>query len=330
MNVQQIIGADLSKRSIDLASYQYQTHLKIENSPAGFKRFAKWLHQQNLNPKEVLVVMEHTGYYSYCFEQFLQEKNICFAKVPALAITKSLGLIRGKTDKTDAARIALYGFEKQHLLSPCLPQSPQLLRLQMLHSTRHQLVKQKAAMLCAIEEYQHIGILSKTDPIIKSQLAVIDSIDKQVDKLESEIETLINQDEDLHKNYNLLVSIKGVGKVVATAMIIKTANFTRFKKPKKFACFCGIAPFEHTSGTSIRGKTRVSHLADKEMKALLHLSAQTAIKNDKELRMFYLRKTENGKPKMSTLNIVCNKIVSRMFAVIKRQTPYIEYNLQVA
>ena len=329
MNVQQIIGADLSKRSIDLASYQCQTHLKIENSPAGFKRFVKWLHQQKINPGKAMIVMEHTGLYSYWFERFLQKEHICFTKVPALAITRSLGLIRGKTDKADAARIALYGFEKQHLLSPCLPQSPQLLRLQILHSTRHRLVKQKTAMLCALEEYGHIGI-RKTDPIIKSQLAVIDTIDKQVDKLESEIETLIIKDEDLQKTYNLLVSIKGVGKVVATAMIIKTVNFTRFKKPKKFACFCGIAPFEHTSGTSIRGKTRVSHLADKEMKALLHLSAQTAIKNDKELRRFYLRRTENGKPKMSTLNIVCNKIVSRMFAVIKRQTPYIEYNLQVA
>jgi transposase len=329
MNVQQIIGADLSKASIDLASYQCQTHLKIDNSPDGFKRFEKWLKQQKINPGETLVVMEHTGLYSYWFEHFLQKQNISFTKVPALAITRSLGMIRGKTDKIDAARIALYGFEKQHLLSPTLPQNPQLLRLQMLHTTRHQLVKQKTAMLCAIEEYQFVGI-SKSDPIIKSQLVVINTIDKQIDKLNQEMEKLINQDEDLQKNYKLLVSIKGVGKVVATAMIIKTSNFTRFRKAKKFACFCGIAPFEHTSGTSIRGKTRVSHLADKEMKSLLHLSAQTAVKNDKELRSFYLRKTEIGKPKMSTLNIVCNKIVSRMFAVIKRQTPYIEYNLQTA
>jgi transposase len=184
-------------------------------------------------------------------------------------------------------------------------------------------------MLCAMEEYQHLGI-SKTDTIIKSQQAVINTIDKQVDTLNKEMDKLISEDDHLQKNYNLLISIKGVGKVVAIAMIIKTANFTRFKKPKKFACFCGIAPFEHTSGTSIRGKTRVSHLADKEMKALLHLSAQTAIKNDKELRTFYLRKTESGKSKMSTLNIVCNKIVSRMFAIIKRQTPFIEYNLKAA
>jgi transposase len=329
MNVQQIIGADVSKTSIDLASYQCQTHLKIDNTADGFKRFEKWLTQHKINPAQTLVVMEHTGLYSYWFEHFLQKQNISFTKVPALAITKSLGMIRGKTDKIDAARIALYGFEKQHLLSPTLPQNPQLLRLQMLHSTRHHLVKQKAAMLCAVEEYEFVGI-RKTDPIIKSQLAVINTIDKQIDELNQEMETLINQDEGLRKNYKLLISIKGVGKVVATAMIIKTSNFTRFRKAKKFACFCGIAPFEHTSGTSIRGKTRVSHLADKEMKSLLHLSAQTAVKNDKELRRFYLRKTENGKPKMSTLNIVCNKIVSRMFAVIKRQTPYIEYNLQAA
>ena len=132
------------------------------------------------------------------------------------------------------------------------------------------------------------------------------------------------------KNHFLLQSIKGVGKVLATAIIIKTRNFIRFTNARKFACFCGTAPFEHTSGTSIKGRTRDSHLADKQMKTLLDLSAKTAIQYDKELREYYLKRTEKGKPKMSTINIVRNKILYRMFAVIKRQTPFIENYLQAA
>jgi len=74
----------------------------------------------------------------------------------------------------------------------------------------------------------------------------------------------------------------------------------------------------------------VSHLADKQMKTLMDLSAKSAIQYDKELRDYYLKRIENGKSKMSTINIVRNKILYRMFAVIKRQTPFIENYLQTA
>ena len=132
------------------------------------------------------------------------------------------------------------------------------------------------------------------------------------------------------ENFYLLQSIKGVGKVVTLAVIIKTHNFTRFDNARKFACFCGTAPFEHSSGTSIKKKSRVSHLADKQMKSLLDLSAKSAIQYDKELREYYLKRTEAGKSKMSTINVVRNKILYRMFAVIKRQTPFLENYLQTA
>ena len=79
--------------------------------------------------------------------------------------------------------------------------------------------------------------------------------------------------------------------MLALTVIIKTRNFTRFTNARKFACFCGTAPFEHSSGTSIRKKTRVSHLADKQMKTLLDLSAKSAIQYDKELREYYLKRT---------------------------------------
>jgi transposase len=118
--------------------------------------------------------------------------------------------------------------------------------------------------------------------------------------------------------------------VTATAAIVKTGNFTQFRDARKFACYCGIAPFEHSSGKSIRGKARISHLADKEMKTLLHQSAKCAIQFDKELKSFYERRLAMGKSKKSTINIVRNKILYRMFSVIKRQTPFVEAYLQTA
>jgi len=329
MKVQHIIGADLSKKSIDLVCHLLKSHVQIENTITGFKDLMQWFKHQKVNASKTMIVMEHTGLYSYCFEKFLHQHQIPFCKVNALTIKRSMGLVRGKTDKLDAARIAAYGYEKKDKLTIDVPASDSLRRLQMLHSTRERLVRHRASLICSIKEYKCIGISDK-DVIMQTQLQLIKNFDKQIEKLMIEIETIIENQKALKQNFRLLQSIRGVGKVVALVTIIKTHNFTRFANARKFACFCGTAPFPHDSGTSIKKRTRVSHLADKQMKSLLDLSAKSAIQYDKELREYYLKRTEGGKSKMSTINVVRNKILYRMFAVIKRQTPFLENYLQAA
>lgn len=327
--IQHIIGADLSKKTIDLYCYNTKVAIQIGNNIHGFKQLLKWLKQQEINYFQTMIVMEHTGLYSFCFEDFLHREQIRFTKVSALAIKRSLGLIRGKSDRTDAARIACYGFEKQAALTAEPPAHKDLQRLQMLNATREHLVKQKAGLLNAAKEYENIG-LSKQDLVMQTHQRLIRQIAKEIEKLEAEMDAIIEREPALKKNYQLLTTIKGVGRILAITTLIKTKNFTRFTNARKFACFCGTAPFEHTSGTSIKGRTKVSHLADKRMKAILDLAAKSAIQHDKELRQYYLKRVEIGKPKMSTINIVRNKIIYRMFAVIKRQTPFVENYLQVA
>lgn len=327
--VQHIIGADLAKKSIDLSCHLLKSHIQIENTEQGYKQLIEWLNKQKINLSTAMIVMEHTGLYSFGFEAFLHQQQILFVKVNALAIKRSLGLVRGKTDQIDAARIAAYGYEKREQLIPDRLLDDSLKRLQMLYSTRERLVKHRAALICAIKEYRHIGIQEK-DLILQSQLKIVKELDKQIEQLEKETESIIENQETLQQNFRLLTSIKGVGKVLALASIIKTNNFTRFDTARKFACFCGTAPFEHSSGTSIKGRTRVSHLADKKMKTLLDLSAKSAIQHDKELKEYYLKRIGMGKSKMSTINIVRNKILYRMFAVIKRQTPFIQDYLMAA
>lgn len=325
-NLQYIIGADLSKRTIDLF---FRSHLQIQNNSCGFKQMLKWIKEQGINTSEVMIVMEHTGLYSYLFEDFLHRHQIAFSKVSALAVKRSFGLVRGKSDKIDARRLAGYGLEKREKLTIETKLSKELQRLQLLHSTRERLVKQKAAILNSLKEYRNIGLSAK-DPIIKIQMNLVRQLEKGIEKLQTEMDAIIEKSPSIKQNQNLLVSIIGVGKVLSVATIIKTRNFTRFPNARKFACYCGTAPFEHTSGTSIRGRTKVSHLADKSMKTLLDLSAKSAIQYDKELREYYLRRTANGKPKMSTINIVRNKILYRMFAVVKRQTPFVPNYPQAA
>jgi transposase len=105
----QILGADLSKSTIDLFYDGSQSHIKIKNTAAGFKELLHWLTVHKINLRSIVLVMECTGLYSFHFENFLHTHHIRFAKVNALAIKRSLGLIRGKNDKIDARRIARYG-----------------------------------------------------------------------------------------------------------------------------------------------------------------------------------------------------------------------------
>ena len=108
-------------------------------------------------------------------------------------------------------------------------------------------------------------------------------------------------------------------------LIAYTNAFTKFNDTRKFASFCGIAPFPNSSGTSIKGRTKVSHLANKKIKSLLDLCAKSAIQSNPEMKNYYQKRIEQGKNKMSTINIIRNKILSRVFAVVKRQTPYVDF-----
>ncbi len=105
--------------------------------------------------------------------------------------------------------------------------------------------------------------------------------------------------------------------------IIYTRNFTSITNSKAFASYCGVAPFEHSSGSSIRGRTSVSHHGNKKLKALLNNGAWQAVRFDHEIRGYYDRKVADGKHKLSVVNAVKNKMISRVFAVVKRGTPYV-------
>ena len=110
-------------------------------------------------------------------------------------------------------------------------------------------------------------------------------------------------------------------------MIINTNEFKNITDPRKYACYCGIAPFEQSSGSSLF-KSRVSHLANKNAKKAIHLGAMSVVTCSGELKEYYYRKIAEGKPKMAVLNAVRNKIIHRVFACVRRMEPYkIDYKM---
>ena len=155
-------------------------------------------------------------------------------------------------------------------------------------------------------------------------MELIRVLSENIKVIEHEMMQYIKVDEDINITYKNLTTIKGVGMIVAIALITSTNNFQSFDNWRQFACYAGIAPFEHQSGTSYRGKTRISTLGNRHLKTLLSQAAASSIQFNPEMKIYYQRRVSEGKNKMSTLNIIRNKIVSRMFAIAKRQTPYVD------
>ena len=133
---------------------------------------------------------------------------------------------------------------------------------------------------------------------------------------------LIKEDEKLNRMYQIITSINGIGFVTSSYILVTTNEFININDPKKFACYSGVVPFGHTSGTSIRGKNRVSHIANKTIKALLHLSALSTLNTPGEIQDYYKRKIAEGKNKMSIINAIRNKLILRIFPCIKQNREY--------
>ncbi len=134
---------------------------------------------------------------------------------------------------------------------------------------------------------------------------------------------MLSQDKELSRIYKLLITIPGIGHITAVMLMCCTNLFTLCSSGKQLACYCGVAPFDHQSGISIKGKHRVHKMANKELKRLLHLCALTVIRHKQEFKLYYERKKQEGKHAMCILNAIRNKIVLRVFAVVKNDRPYV-------
>jgi transposase len=311
------IGIDVSSATLDITVKQEQSHnYQIKNDS---KEIAKFF--RGFNDEQTLVALENTGRYNWALYEVLATIKCRVYVFNPFHLKNSLGLVRGKTDKIDAKRICAY-LEKNYADYPIWkPSSPLIKRLKILLSERESRIKNKRRSLSQLHSLKVVKDPDLDLPI-KLQQEQIRQQDEQIKLLEKEIEKLIKSDEQLKTQSKLIRSVPGVGKVLAWLILAKTEGFTVITEAKKLACYAGVVPFEHQSGTSIRGKTRVSTYADKYLKTILHLGAMSAIRLDNDLRTYYLRKVAEGKNKMSVLNAVRNKMIQRIFAVIRNEKEY--------
>jgi transposase len=325
MQFKWFVGIDISKVTFDVTLFdkmlqKKSAHQVFDNKQKGFDAFMKWQKSQGVQTKELLICMEHTGVYGNDLAVYLANKQIAFSMVSPLHIKRSLGLTRGKNDKVDSFLIARFCYlHREELQLTKLPLIA-IQKLRGLLNERERLVKMRATEKQVLKELKTQNSSTSQERII-ARLAYFDN---DIKLIESEIDQIIQSETTLKRNYDLIRSVIGIGMVNAVLFIIYSNNFEGFTDARKYACYGGIAPFENRSGTSLRGKTQVSHLANKRIKVNLGNGARSAVQNDPELRLYYERKAKEGKEHGVIMNAIKFKLITRVFAVVNRGTPFVK------
>lgn len=326
------VGADISKDKINFALRflnDYLLEKEVENTTSCLNKFIK--HVQSLvksiakdkkSEYSIEFVMEHTGIYGNLLMECLAGHKVTMYVVAGLEIKNSTGISRGKNDKIDAKRIADYGVRFADKLKPYTLCDKTLTELKGLNTLRAQMVRIKAQLSQTtddIKKFQSKDFHKKTEEI---KGPVQNEINETIEKIETQMLELIKSDESIYDNYKISQSVPGVGKVVAIAFICATNNFTKFDSSKALGSYCGVVPFGKESG-KYKGKDKVSPIANKTLKTLLHLGAVASIGGKNAFAAYYQRKiTEDKKNKMLAINNVRNKILKTLFACIKNKTKY--------
>ena len=169
-----------------------------------------------------------------------------------------------------------------------------------------------------------------SEQVSNNQSAAVRALKDDLEGVEGQLEKLVSMDNELKHLFRLITSVEGVGPVTAREIIIATAAFTKFtpEQAKMFARYCGLTPLRKWSGKSVRKPDKTSKKANMKMKGLLTMGAQCLIHRDTELGCYYRRKMADGKKHLVVINAMRNKIVHRVFAVVRNQDMY-KKNLNV-
>ena len=327
------VGIDISRNWFDASLTtdglkKHMIHCQFENNTKGFKKFMVWVkkHAAQFGLKGPwLFCMEHTGVYTLPLCVFLEEQQLDFVTESALRIKRSLGIRRGKSDKADSKDIAKYAITNSKDLKISTLPSVKLMELKNFLTYRARLVKQRMMLKASSKEFN--AFMPKkfsSDFIQNDSKELIKILNAKIKAVQKAILEVINEEPELKRLYELVISVKGIGFVTTVTMLVFTNCFKAFENARKFACYIAIAPFDESSGTSFYIAPKVGKMGHTKIKALLSNACCSAIQYDEQIKAYYNRKIKEGKEKGCVQNNVKNKLISRIFAVVKRGTPFVE------
>ena len=325
-NYNYFVGTDISKRKLDHAVVhegKVLFHKVTANTPNGVMELIEdLLDIPGFRMNRAMFCMEQTGIYCNYLLSTLSSHQAAVILESAAKIRNSLGIVRNKNDKIDAIRIAHYASQNRDKLGLWMPKRQVLQYLAHVTSLRRRLVGLQTAIKKPIKEQRQFFKQSDHRRLSSLCNTTVEAVKHDIEVIDATIHTAIEKDEHLSHLMHIITSIPGIGPLTGLQILICTNEFKDIHDPKKFACYAGVAPFINESG-KYRGKAKVSHIANKRMKALLHLSAMCSIRYIPEIKAYFERRTKvDGKPKMSVVNAIRYKIILRVFACVSQDRCY--------
>lgn len=325
------IGIDVSKEWFDAALIIVENYskgdpllMRFENTTQGVKSMGKWLHSYGMaDPSCALIVMENTGIYHRVLWNWCASVSMPVHIGNAAHIKWSLGIVRGKDDRTDSIRLCQYAVKEHENLKATPAFNPAVIQLKDLYTSRSRLLSQLNSNKVYLKELRKVNDREVQKTLETAYKTAIEGIERAIKKIEVQIKTVIAQNDDFRRNYKLLLSIPGIGHITAVYLICCTANFVARPTGRQLSCYAGLAPFEHTSGKSIRGRTKVHKMANKELKTLLYMGALSNIQHNAEMKEYYERKIAAGKHELSVMNAIKSKMLLRVAAIVTSGRPYV-------
>lgn len=327
-------GIDISKNKIDFTVLQGTAILvqgMVANNENGFEKMLSAIQEKGVIFSQNLFCMEATGIYSYPLLHFLKEKNALLSVAHPTKIKNASGIVRNKSDKLDAHRIADYAQRYCDTLLPWVPKRTAVSQLQHMISIRTRLVTMHASMKATLKEQQEFF----SEEVLKTQNRMNERVRKALENelkhVEKKISKFVKSDKNLHELFDIMTSIPGIGPVTALEILNITNEFKNITCPKKFACYAGVAPLIKESGTK-KSTPRISRQSDLRLKSLLTTCAFTAIVHVPDLKAYYRRKTvDEKKPKMLVINAIRFKLILRIFCCVKNRRKFnLDYRSSLA
>ncbi len=307
----QIYGIDISSKYLDLYSQDQKGKPVVKRISNKLKPIIKFIYSI---PKDSTICAEHTGVYGNLLVQIASSLNVKIALIDGYVINKSFSMEKGKSDLIDSKRIWSYGIRFYDKLRFTTPLKESMHELKEIQTLRTLLVKQRKMLQTNLKGKEKQVINSVK--VYQLQQELIGFLTNQINDLEKQMKLIIEQDQSLNENYKLATSVIGIGKIIATELIIHTENFTKIDTAKKAASFSGVCPYPNESGGNSK-KQRVSKRSNKRMKSLLFLAALNVCNSNKEFRLYRERKMLEGKHFFLVMNNVANKLLRTIFAVVK-------------
>ena len=321
------VGLDVSKQHLDYAVVQdgkVLTNKRCDNTPQAILKAIKGLPKQakGLNLANTLFCLAHTGIGAYPLLETLKNEEASIWLEAPIQIQRSLGLQRGNSDAVNAPRIALYAYNNRQEARLWVPRREVVEQLKECLTLRGRFLNNLSRLRKPIQKLQSHGNPQIAKLIEASFQVAIEGERKALASIEAKIDALLREDPELSRLYELITSVDGVGKLIAAQVIVDTNEFKDIKEGKVYACYSGVAPFEHSSESSVGSRSRASHQGNKGSKTLFHMAALSAIRMPGDLKDYYERKVAEGKDKMSVINAIRNKIILRVFACVRDNRCY--------